>query len=89
MSPSAKKISIDEYNSFIEQIELVDIYISELRIKRMGNLPEKQKNPFKVTLKPTRTEYKKLTDDLYEITHRVLFKLDYKKQNMKKSLFWS
>ena len=76
---STQQELIKKYNEFIHSLELVDIYVTELTFKRLKDIPENNQVPVKVTVKPTKNEYKKVETDLYEITHRVLFKLEYMK----------
>jgi len=76
---STQQELIKKYNEFIHSLELVDIYVAELTFKRLKDISKNNQVPVKVTVKPTKNEYKKVETDLYEITHRVLFKLEYMK----------
>ncbi len=78
---------IKKYNEFIHSLELVDIYAAELTFKRLESFPENNQIPVKVTIKSTKNEYKKIKTDLYEITHRVLFKLEYVEESQEKLFF--
>ncbi len=78
---------IKKYNEFIHSLELVDIYIAELTFKRLKDIPENNQVRVKVTIKATKNEYKKVETDLYEITHRVLFKLEYVKEGHRNLFF--
>jgi len=78
---------IKDYNNFIRSIELEDIYVSDLSFKRFENIPEDIQIPVKVTIKPTKNGYKKVDTDLYEVTHRVLFKLEYIQERQRKVFF--
>ena len=78
---------IRDYNSFIHSLELRDIHISELSFKRSGDVPEDFHVPVKVTIKPTKNEYKKVGANLYEIAHRVLFRLEYTQEKRRKVIF--
>lgn len=78
---------IKKYNEFIHSLELVDIYVAELTFKRLKNIPENNQIPVKVTLKSTKNEYKRVKTNLYEITHRVLFKLEYVEESQEKLFF--
>ncbi len=77
----------EDYNNFIRSIELEEIYVSDLSFKRFGNLPEDIEISVKVIIKPTKNEYKKIDSDLYEITHRILFKLEYIQEAQRKAFF--
>jgi preprotein translocase subunit SecB len=78
---------IKRYNEFIHSLELIDIYVAELTFKRLENIPEDKQIPVKVIVKPTKNEYKKAGTDLYEITHRVLFRLEYVEEEQEKLFF--
>ena len=78
---------IKDYNNFIRSIELEDIYVSDLSFKRFENIPKDIQIPVRVTIKPTKNEYKKIDTDLYEVTHRVLFRLEYIQERQRKIFF--
>ncbi len=87
MKNISKTLLKENYNNFIGSLALEDIYISDLSFKRSGNLPTDIQVPVKVTIKPTKNEYQKVDTNLYEITHRVLFKLEYIQERQRKVFF--
>jgi preprotein translocase subunit SecB len=80
----------EKYNNFIHSVELLDLFISELSFKRLGSPPEDRDIPIKVSLRPTKNSYKKIGENIYEITHGVSFKLEIVDENnpKKKSKFF-
>jgi preprotein translocase subunit SecB len=77
----------EEYNRFVHSLELLNIYIEALSFKKTGDVPENDQIPIKVTLKPTKNAYRETEENTYEISHTVLFRLEYI-ENAKKEKFF-
>ena len=78
---------VREYNDFVRSLELLDMYIEELHFKRKGEIPEDRQIPIKVTLKSTKNAYREIEEKTYEISHHVLFELEYMKNNAGRKFF--
>jgi preprotein translocase subunit SecB len=81
------KVNKEEYDNFIKNLELLNLYLSECRFKRADSELGNHNIEVTASLELIKNEYKQLKDNTFEVRHSVNFILSFNKDSKKIKLF--
>lgn len=81
------KVNKEEYDNFIKNLELLNLYLSECRFKRADSELDDHSIEVTASLELIKNEYKQLKDNTFEVKHSVNFILSFNKDSKKIKLF--